>query len=181
MQLLQSIFYFAFNTPQLLLFADNRFPLQTQLFFHAPHIPVPQKVRDLRQRHIQCPQVPYGVQHLKLPCAVIAVPCLRVYPLRLQQAGSLIVAQAADTQVKKLCHISNGKQFDRLHRLPPGTGCPLTAGDDKISDDTDQHRKQRPRRRGQSHRIQRIRKMGRGIINSRNAHQRNGQNIVQER
>ena len=54
---LQMVLDFSSNVLQLLLLGGHGLVLLAQHFFHFIDIPVPDKIRNLRQRHIQGPQV----------------------------------------------------------------------------------------------------------------------------
>lgn len=115
---MQAVVDFPPDALQLPLPLQHGLPLPGELFLNTLHIPVPEKIGDLLQRHIQCPEVADGVEDLKLPDAVGAVAGIWVHPLRRQQAQRLIVPQRADAEVKELGHIADGKKCSMGYSRP---------------------------------------------------------------
>ena len=65
------------NAFQFLLFFKYHLFLLPELFFYQVNIFVFQKVFDFSQRHIQRPQIAYGIQHFKLFRPIISVAGIR--------------------------------------------------------------------------------------------------------
>ena len=73
-----------------LLLLKDRLLLLLQLFFDAVDVPVLEKICNLRQRHIQRPQVSNRIQDFKLLRSVIAVAGIRGNIRRGQKTDGLI-------------------------------------------------------------------------------------------
>lgn len=86
-KLMQAVADLALDAFERLLAPADLLLLLAELFLEARHVAVLQKIRDLQQRHIQRAQIPDGIEHLKLPGAVIPVAGVGVDILRRQQAA----------------------------------------------------------------------------------------------
>lgn len=92
---------------QFPLFPGNEFFLPFQLFLDDINIPVMKKFRNFVKGQIQHSEIPYGVQHLELPSAVIAVSRLRVCVFRVKKSRLLIMAERSRAHLEHLCHITD--------------------------------------------------------------------------
>ena len=114
----QTVINLALDPLQLLPLAHNRIHLLAELFFDVVHIAVLQKIGNLLQRHIQRAQISNGIEHLELPRGIIAIACLGISILGFEQPQLLVMADAADAQMKKPRHLPDLKQLWRTHPLP---------------------------------------------------------------
>ena len=99
------------NAGQLPLLFRHGGLLGLELFLDLIHVPIPEKVGDLRQGHVQGPEIADGVEGFKLPDAVIAVAGVRIDALRRYQPQGLVVADAADAEVKQPGHFTDLKEL----------------------------------------------------------------------
>ena len=126
LQLAQAVFDFALDDGKLLLLLGDRLLLPAQHLLDHINLLVVKKGGNLRQGHIQCPQVADGIERFKLAGAVIAVAGVGIDVFRGDKAHGFVVAQTADTQVEHPGHITDGKKIVTFHAnlpsAPPGDG-----------------------------------------------------------